>query len=351
MLLPYSVSADQASGSGSSWKDALTNAALSVITLTTGIPISRDMFESGEALYDAVVNTSAGIFSDFTVVSKKENEEESVVDIEATVDPSLLQTDDLAELLKDKVAYWNKVQGGLFRDRSVLVVYDHRGLGDVVPRHSEEVISLIDKIENQLASLKFDVMVSDQDLATLEREKNPQESVDAIVVVTLQKALEPYAGKAGVSYMQVTARLKAYDTHTQRVLANFPAREKDLASGNPQMIKDAHARLAGIAGDKAASELARNIVSNYRPDGAPILLVIRAINEDQMDALIEGLEEKSIIYKVEKYVDDVLQMKLITELNTPKARRIIRKIASTNDFKLNTHRQEGDTLEMSVEGG
>jgi len=63
---------------------------------------------------------------------------------------------------------------------------------------------------------------------------------------------------------------------------------------------------------------------------------------------MDGLKIEDISYKVERYSDEGLKIKLITELDALATRRIVRKIAILHGFKLKTISQYGDTLKMEV---
>lgn len=106
--------------------------------------------------------------------------------------------------------------------------------------------------------------------------------------------------------------------------------------------------LQGKLVKSATAELMRGIVKNYNLGSTPVLMTIKSINEDQMDALIDGLKIEDISYKVERYSDEGLKLKLITELDALATRRIVRKIAMLHGFKLKTISQHGDTLKMEV---
>lgn len=350
LLAPfYTVEAQRSNGIGKSLQDAVVNGLFNIVNAETGGAINRDDFQNTESVFNALTNMAAGLITDLDILNKNQTTAGNwEVSIDASLDNSIFETDDVTQLVKKKIARWDKIQSGLFRNRSVLVVYDDRDLTEALMPDSPEVLAIMDQIENQLASLHFDVIVSSHNLATLKREKPVAEIADAVVIATLQKAVESYELRDGVKYIQVTAHLKAYDTHTNRVLANFPQRKKDLVKGNSNIISDAVSRIAAKAGKAAAQELARTIVLNYRAEGVPILVNISDISEDQMDVLIDGLETASISYKVERYTKNILQIKLITEIDTLAIRRLIRKIAKSNKFELKTIQQQGDSLKMEV---
>lgn len=343
------IEAQQSNGHGGSLKDAVVDAIYNVMDAQSGGIINRDNIKNIETAFSALTNNPAGLISDLNIIEKNQMETgEWEVSLNVTVDESVLKADDIEQEIKQKIVRWEKIQNGLFRNRSVVVVYDDRKLINAVQPDAPEVLSVIDKIENQLAGLHFDVIVSDLNLAALKRQESVTKTADAVVIVTLQKMTDRYEKSEGVTYIQITVNLKAYDTQTQRVLANFTARKKDLVKGNADIITDALSRIAGKAGEAATAELMRGIVKNYNLGSVPVLMTINSINEDQMDALIDGLKIEDISYKVERYSDEGLKIKLITELDALATRRIVRKIAILHGFKLKTISQYGDTLKMEV---
>ncbi len=345
----YTVEAQQSNGQGGSLKEAVVNAVYNIIDIQSDGMINRDTFQNIETTYNAFINNPAGLLSDLNFIEKNQTATgEWEVSLDATVDESVLKEDNIEQTIKQKIIRWEKIQNGLFRNRSVVVIYDDRKLANAVRPDAPETLSVIDKIENQLANMHFDVIVSDLNLAALKRQESATKTADAIVTVTLQKSTDRYENREGVTFTQITANLKAYDTQTQRVLANVTARKKDLVKGNADIVTDALSRIAGKAGETATAELMREIVKNYSPDTTPVLMTINAINEDQMDALIDGLEAEAISYKLEHYSAEKLEIKLITELDALATRRIVRKIAMLHGFKLKTISQRGDTLEFEV---
>ncbi len=195
------IKAQQSNGHGGSLKDAVVDAIYNVMDAQSGGIINRDNIKNMETTFSALTNNPAGLISDLNIVEKNQMETgEWEVSLNVTVDESVLKADDIEQEIKQKVVRWGKVQNGLFRNRSIVVIYDDRKLINAVRPDAPEVLSVIDKIENKLASLHFDVIVSDLNLAALKRQESVTKIADAVVIVTLQKLTDRYESREGVTY-------------------------------------------------------------------------------------------------------------------------------------------------------
>ena len=349
-------------GYGPTKQAAINEAMRQAIESVTGVDISSNSkVENLELAYDAIKTSSAGLVEGYKEVSGRKTGDGSwEVRLEVTVASGLTSAANAEDEIAKKVRHWRMIREGVFRDRSVMVLYTTRNMADALDEGSPAVQALLDNIQGQLANLQFDVKLADDvagsgsnliTSATLDEESAfrfaQMARADSIVLATLRAGQQSQG--SGAVYVQVTASLKAYDPTTKRLFANVTEREKGVGGrGDAYLLEDAIAKAAEKAGSVAVPRLVDSIVQNQLPSQKPVIVQIADIDEDGSDILLEGLDEADIDYKVERLVGTMMQLKVNTTMDTTAVGRQLRKIARNNGFKLQTVLQEGDAIQMKA---
>jgi len=337
--LPFTVLANESSeaGYGKSSADATANAILRYLVNKAGDMPS--LKSAGTAfLLSVLENKSSGLISDWSVLESREvTPGEWMATLNVSLNDTLIRSSDMEAKIAERLARWRSVQDGLFKNRTVSVNYDLRGSENALPASSQEVIAMLDQIENELRKLQFDVVTS-----------GSADGADTHIVATLHASAERYKKRAGMSLVQAAVRLKFIDNKNNRVIATSGGSEKDITGDSAQRVRHKISYLAGIGGEVALQGLMRDVVANYNPERAAVMVTVLNMNDDVLETLLDGLSEKNINHKLESFRGDVLEIRVLTEKSTFSIGRYFKSIAEKSGVAMKTELIEGSQLTLTL---
>lgn len=323
-------------GEGRTRQEAINNAIRAAVEKALGTLIkSQTEVSQGRLLYDRIASASAGYVKNYDVIAEGKDPISELYKVKLKVDlddHKLKNT--LDEFLKDP-RFQRTFQETRFDERKVVVVYQPR-TGFDLPYNSKGVQTIMDLIEDKLASYGFRVflpgqlkrirgraaeMVVDEESAiNIAR----QEAGDAAVVVSFDGAKRPTSD--GYFVILVTLTIKAFDATTGELFANVQDRDKTIARSGAYGIQDGVARAAIKVGPRVVDRLTKKIVKRFSTKRAKfVVLMFRNISTKKQAKIENLLDDIGWRYRVSRQTGKYLEVEVFTEADPTSVRQTMRR--------------------------
>lgn len=323
-------------GEGRTRQEAVNNAIRAAVEQVLGTMVkSQTQVSQGKLIWDRIASASAGYVKNYDVIAEGKDpvSEQYKVKLKVDLDDHKLKNA-VDEFLKDPRAQ-RAFQETRFDERKIIVVYQPR-TGFDLPANSKGVQTIMDLIEDKLASYGFRVFLPDQ-LVRIKKKAaemvvdeaaainlGRQEAADAAVLVSFDGAKRPTSD--GYYLIMVTLTLKALDVTTGELFANVQDRDKTIARSGKYGIQDGVARAAIKVGPRVAERLTKKIVTRFSTKRAKFVsLIFRNVSSKNQDKIESLLEEIGWRYRVARQTGKYIEMEVFSEADPTSVRRTIRQ--------------------------
>jgi len=331
-------------------EDALRSAVESVV----GADIkANSMVKNGKMVLDKIISNTSGYIKNYKEVDKYKDGSYWHVTLRVNVDENALHNN-INSILKSRIAM-RKFNEGNFKNRSVLVIYQKKGM-DALPKNYIAVEDLLNTIEDKLRDKEFDVILPDNLPGMAKKDTFSDDEImmlgskakaDAIVVATINAGKR----KTGDGYAVIFARvsLKAYDPTSHRLFATVIKRGKVVTSDSEFGLNDGAARAASKVASKATEELIEKIVQRLN-EGAKqwVIVTFKNADEDTQDSILDAFDDLGYPYKVIYQEDEYMKVKIASDLSGTQLRRVIKKLLRDEGIKLKTLKTQGDNIVFKI---
>ncbi len=323
-------------GEGRTRQEAINNAIRAAIEQALGTLVKSDTRVSqGKLIYDRIASASAGYVKNYDVLAEGKDpiSELYKVKLKVELDDHKLRNA-VDEFLKDPRAQ-RAFQQTRFDERKIIVVYQPR-TGFDLPANSKGVLTIMDLIEDKLASYGFRVFLPDQLVRIRKRTAEMvvdeeaainlgrQEAADAAVVVSFDGAKRPTSD--GYYLIMVTLTLKALDVTTGELFANVQDRDKTISRSGEYAVQDGVARAAIKVGPRVVDRLTKKIVKRFSTKRAKFVsLIFRNLSPQNQDKVEGLLEEIGWRYRVARQTGNYMELEIFSEADPTSVRRTIRQ--------------------------
>lgn len=326
-------------GEGQTRQAAINNGIRAAVEEALGSMVtSHSNVAQGKLVYDRITSASAGYVKNYQVLAEGKDPVTDVYKVKLSVDLDDIKLKDAVAKFMEDPKFQRTFQETKFDERKVVVLYKPR-TGLDLPYNSKAVQSVMDLIQDRLASKGFRVFLPDQ----LQRIRGRaaemvvdeetainiarQETGDAVVLVSFDAGKNPTSD--GYYMIYATLSVKAFDCTTGELFANVQDRGKTITRGGEYGIQDGVARVAIKIGPKVVDRLVGKIVTRFSGARAKfVMLIVRNVTTQQQDQVEDILEELGWRYRIARQTGSYMEVEIFNEADPTSVRRILR-----NTFK------------------
>ncbi len=323
-------------GEGQTRQAAINNGIRAAVEEALGALVtSHSNVAQGKLVFDRITSASAGYVKRYQVLAEGKDPVTDVYKVKLSVELDDIKLKNAVAQFMEDPKFQRTFQETKFDERKVIVLYKPR-TGLDIPYDSKAVQSVMDLIQDRLASKGFRVFLPDQLKRIRGRAAEMvvdeesainiarQETGDAVVLVSFDAGKKPTSD--GYYLIYATLTLKAYDCTTGELFAAVQDRGKTITSGGDYGLQDGVARVAIKIGPRVVDRLVGKIVRRFSGARAKFaMVIIRNVSLNEQDQVEDILEELGWRYRIARQTGSYMEIEVFNEADPTSIRRILRK--------------------------